>query len=126
MPTMGARSETGPRHPRTPDGRYIVVRGRLWCLANPGLAEDQRSRLVKALMQARRDIAAAKRRHDPEAERASRAVVDHAKRALGERGPVWWNEGSPDLNRRMVHTTAYADWFVGLTANLDDGLDQTP
>ena len=29
--------------PATPDGRYIVVRGRLWRRANPHLAEDRRT-----------------------------------------------------------------------------------
>jgi hypothetical protein len=40
--------------------------------------------------------------------------VDAAKRALGERGPVWWTDGAPDLNRRMAKGTPYAEWFAGL------------
>lgn len=32
----------------TPDGRYIVVRGRLWRRSNPELREDERKRLVGA------------------------------------------------------------------------------
>lgn len=28
------------QHPVTPDGRYFVVRGRLWRMADPSLAED--------------------------------------------------------------------------------------
>jgi hypothetical protein len=40
--------------------------------------------------------------------------VDHAKRALGERGPVWWTDGAPDLNRHMARTTPYAAWFAEL------------
>jgi hypothetical protein len=44
--------------------------------------------------------------------RAARARVDAAKRALGERGPVWWVDGSPDLNRRLARNTPYAAWFA--------------
>jgi hypothetical protein len=33
--------------PTTPDGRYIVVRGRLWRRANPGLPEVRREALVQ-------------------------------------------------------------------------------
>jgi hypothetical protein len=38
--------------------------------------------------------------------------VDAAKRALGERGPVWWTDGAPDYNRRMARNTPYASWFA--------------
>jgi hypothetical protein len=31
------------KHPVTPDGRYFVVRGRLWRMANPGLDEAERA-----------------------------------------------------------------------------------
>lgn len=65
-------------------------------------------------MDARRAVGAAKRRGDAEAERSARAAVDAAKRALGERGPVWWSDGAPDFNRRPVGSTPYADWFAGL------------
>jgi hypothetical protein len=41
----------------------------------------------------------------------ARAQVDRAKVALGERGPVWWDDGSPDLNRRMAKNTDYAEWL---------------
>jgi hypothetical protein len=34
--------------------------------------------------------------------------VDEVKQALGERGPVWWDDGSPDLNRHMAKNTLYA------------------
>ncbi|WP_445190773.1 hypothetical protein ACT009_09050 [Sphingomonas sp. Tas61C01] len=96
---------------RTPDGRYIVVRGRLWRTANPALAEDDRAALVQELMQARRAVGVARRGGDPDAEAAAHRRVDAAKIALGERGPVWWSDGAPDLNRHMAHTTCYAEWF---------------
>lgn len=96
---------------RTPDGRYLVVRARLWRTSNPALAEDERKRLVAALMTARRDIAAARRGGDAIAMQQARGRVHRAKVALGERGPVWWSDDDPDDNRRMVHNTRYAEWF---------------
>jgi hypothetical protein len=95
----------------TPDGRYIVVRGRLWRAANPHLPENERESLTAALMQARRDVAAALRVNDARAERDARRRVDRAKRLLGERGPVWWTDGAADLNRRLVRNTPYREWF---------------
>jgi len=95
----------------TPDGRYIVVRGRLWRKANPDLSDADRDRLVHDLMDARRAVAQARRRSDVEGEHAAHAAVDTAKRGLGERGPVWWTDGAPDLNRHMARTTSYAEWF---------------
>ncbi|WP_294314794.1 hypothetical protein [uncultured Sphingomonas sp.] len=100
----------------TPDLRYIVVRGRLWRRANPALAEDERQRLVAQLMAARRAVAAAKRAGDADAEAQAHAAVDAAKVALGERGPVWWDDGAPDLNRHMARNTVYAALFAGLGA----------
>ena len=100
------------RHPVTPDGRYFVVRGRLWRCANPALSSEERERHVRDLMRARRAVAVAGRAHDAEALAAARAAVDVAKRALGERGPVWWTDGAPDHNRRMARNTPYAEWHA--------------
>ena len=102
------------RYPSTPDGRYFVVAGRLWRSSNPALAPDLRQELVDRLMDARRRVGLAKRAGDAEAQRRARAAVDAAKRALGERGPVWWTDGAPDYNRRMVANTPYADWYAAL------------
>lgn len=95
----------------TPDGRYIVVRGRLWRAANPALSAEARASLIADLMRARRAVATARRAGDAIAETAAHAAVDQAKQALGERGPVWWSDGAPDLNRHMIRTTPYAAWF---------------
>jgi hypothetical protein len=95
----------------TPDGRYIVVDGRLWRRSNPALGQKQRALLVEALMHARRDVGLALRAHDAEAEREARARVHRAKVALGERGPPWWTDGTPDFNRHLVENTPYAAWF---------------
>jgi len=100
--------------PVTPDGRYLVVRGRLWRRANPHLDEDERQRLVDALMAARRAVRTD--RDDPAALAAARARVNAAKVALGERGPVWWTDGAPDLNRHMARNTGYAAWYETLPA----------
>ena len=100
--------------PTTPDGRYIVVRGRLWRRADPSLSPDRREALVHTLMQARRAVGVARRAGDTEAEGAAHAAVDAAKHALGERGPVWWHDGTPDLNRHMAKNTPYAEWFAAL------------
>jgi hypothetical protein len=100
------------RYPVTPDGRYFVVRGRLWRCANPALSDAERGRLVAALMAARRAVAVARRAGDAAGLVAARAAVDAAKRDLGERGPVWWTDGAPDYNRRMVRNTPYEAWFT--------------
>ena len=100
--------------PVTPDGRYLVVRGRLWRRADPNLPESGREALVQALMRARRAVREAGRQGDAEALRAARLAVDEAKRGLGERGPVWWRDGAPDYNRHMARNTPYADWYAAL------------
>jgi hypothetical protein len=93
----------------TPDRRYFVVRGRLWRLSNPFLDPKTHERLVRELMDARRII-----KSSPSSEEriAARLVVDAAKRALGERGDVWWNDGAPDYNRQLAVDTPYAAWFT--------------
>jgi hypothetical protein len=98
---------------RTPDGRYLVVRGRLWRATNPHLPEPDKERLVAALMNARRQL---RGRRSAEDRAAARAAVDAAKVALGERGPVWWDDGEPDFNRRLVRNTPYAVWYAVLKA----------
>ena len=101
----------------TPDGRYIIVEGktgpRLWRASNPNLPEQVRARLVKELMDARRAVRTAK--SDPVAMRSARAAIEAAKRALGERGPPWWADGEPDLNRTLVRNSPYAVWWDGLS-----------
>ncbi len=84
-------------HPATPDGRYFVVHGRLWRMADPSLPTDERQALVKQLMSARRAVRSALASADEAAEADAHAAVDHANRALGERGPVWWTDGAPDF-----------------------------
>ena len=61
-------------------------------------------------MTARRDIGRAKASGDPDLMISARRAVDCAKRALGERGRVWWTDGAPDYNRHLAKNTPYADW----------------
>ena len=101
-------------YPTTPDGRYFVVRGRLWRTTNPHLPEVERTRLVHALMKARSDVRRAKLAGNDAALADARKRVDAAKVELGERGPVWWTDGAPDFNRRMARNSPYKDWFESL------------
>ena len=101
-------------HPTTLDGRYLVVRGRLWRTSNPDLSPGRRQALVDQLMAARRAVRDALGSADAAALAKARRAVDEAKTALGERGPVWWSDGAPDLNRHMARNTPYADWFAAL------------
>lgn len=104
-------------YPVTPDGRYFVVRGRLWRCTNPDLPEDRRKHWTRELMQARRAL----RRDAPEEGRAeARRLVQRAKEELGERGPVWWTDGAPDLNRKLARNTPYQAWFEGLPSGRDE------
>ncbi|MBB3474526.1 hypothetical protein [Sphingomonas sp. BK345] len=100
----------------TPDNRYLVVRGRLWRRSDPRLSEQERERLVGELMTARRAVAVALRAGHGEALRSARAGVQAAKVALGERGPLWWDDGAPDYTRRMARNTPYASWYESVLA----------
>ncbi len=82
-----------PRAERTPDGHYVIIDGRKWRATNPNLPEDERQELVNQLMKARRDVGAAVKAGDKDAEADARARVNAAKVGLGERGPKWWEDG---------------------------------
>ncbi|MFC7208459.1 hypothetical protein ACFQOZ_18805 [Comamonas endophytica] len=97
---------------KTPDGRYIVVRGRLWRTSNPHLDEAQRAALVHALSAARREVKAALAQEDAPRLAAARAAVHQAKLGLGERGAPWWTDGAPDFNRFLAKNTPYAQWYA--------------
>jgi len=96
----------------TPDGRYFVVRGRLWRRANPDLPAEKRDTLVRELMNARRAVKAALKSGSADELQLARKAVDAAKTGLGERGPVWWTDGSPDLNRHKVSGSPYEEWWA--------------
>ncbi len=98
-------------YPVTPDGRYFVVRGRLWRCSNPDLPAERKAEMTRELMAARRAKRTAMQAEDADAREAARQRVDAAKVALGERGPAWWTDGAPDYNRHLARTTPYAAWF---------------
>lgn len=101
-------------YPTTPDGRYFVVRGRLWRCTNPHLTAEEKQHWTALLMAARRAKGIAMRAGDQRGREKAKQQVDTVKIALGERGPVWWTDGAPDLNRQMAKNTAYAAWFAAL------------
>lgn len=101
------------KYPVTPDGRYFVVKDRLWRCSNPALSEIERQMHVDALMKARSAVRLAKTDADIA---TARAAVQNAKVKLGERGPVWWDDGAPDVNRYHPKNTVYADWWAGLSS----------
>lgn len=99
------------KYPATPDGRYFVSKGRMWRCTDPSLPDSERRAAVKALMQARRAVGQA---DTPQAEQDARDAVQAAKETLGERGPVWWQDGAPDEGGKHPANTGYADWWLGL------------
>lgn len=111
------------KYPTTPDGRYFVVKGRLWRTTNPHLTAGEREKLTHALMMARRDVQTQKKKQDARAEKWAHAEVNRLKVALGERGPVWWTDGAPDLNRHKAKTTEYAGWYTSLGLTDDSSED---
>lgn len=115
------RKDSSIKYPVTPDGRYFVVRGRLWRTTNPALPDETRRQLTTELMAARRAVGTARRHNDAAQMAAARAAVDAAKIALGERGPVWWHDGAPDYNRYLAKNTPYRAWYASLQSAEQDG-----
>ncbi|MDY8109075.1 hypothetical protein U0C82_07945 [Fulvimarina sp. 2208YS6-2-32] len=103
----------GPAYPVTPDGRYFVAKDRLWRCSDPRLPEDIRQAAVDDLMAARRAVRQARSEVET---RAARGAVDAAKRRLGERGPVWWEDGAPDETRKAPWNSSYARWWAARDA----------
>ncbi|MBS9403021.1 hypothetical protein KG088_05210 [Halomonas sp. TRM85114] len=95
-------------YPETPDGRYFIAKEKLWRKTDPRLDETARRERVKTLMKARRAV---KHAADEVALREARQAVDAAKIALGERGPVWWDDGVPDETGKHPCNSSYAEWW---------------
>ncbi|MDF9874353.1 hypothetical protein OKW18_006491 [Streptomyces pratensis] len=95
-----SRMDSPAQPERTPDGRYIVVKGRKWRATDPEIPEDVAARLRRHLMAARRAVAASRRKDDTAAEKRARSRVHTAKVALGERGTPWWEESLTERRRR--------------------------
>jgi hypothetical protein len=91
---------------RTADGRWLVVDGRRWRAADPGLPDEVRRGLLHHLGAARSAVGAAVRAGDVVAERAARARVRIAKTGLGERGPAWWDQDADERRARWEQALA--------------------
>ena len=96
----------------TPDGRYLVIQGRLWRAPNPTLPAQSKVKYTRDLLNGRRALKAAKASGDEDAIAAARKLVARAQVGLGERGPVWWSDGAPDFNRTLARNSPYAEWFA--------------
>ena len=90
---------SGEREPPevTADGRYIVVDGRRWRATDPAIPEVRRAELTRVLMAWRRDV---RRTRGTDDESTSRAGVQAAKVALGERGTPWWEQSDEQRRAR--------------------------
>jgi hypothetical protein len=104
----------------TPDGRYIVVQGRLWRAADPTLSAERKVRYMRELLNGRRELRTAKVAGEEAAITAARQRVARAQVGLGERGKVWWKDGAPDLNRTLVKNSPYAPWYAALGLDTED------
>lgn len=82
---------------KTADGRYIVVDGRRWRATDPAIPEDRRAELIQILMAWRRDV---RRTRGTDDEPGTRAGVQAAKVALGERGTPWWEQTNEERRAR--------------------------
>jgi len=87
--------------PHTVDGRYLVAKGVLKRCTDPSLDDTTRRKAIKKLMQARMS--------------KNQDAVIQAKIELGEAGPVWWDDGSPDYSGQRPDETPYADWWQSLS-----------
>ena len=87
--------------PHTPDGRYLVSKGVLQRCTNPMLDDCIRRKELKAMMQARM------------AKNKNAAL--QAKIALGEAGPVWWEDDTTDYSNLQPMQSPYAEWWQSLS-----------
>ncbi|WP_323791273.1 hypothetical protein [Nocardioides sp.] len=82
----------------TDDGHHLVIDGRRWRATDPDIPESRRQELVNVLMAWRREVG---RTMGTDEEAASRAGVQAAKVALGERGsPPWWEQSDDERRER--------------------------
>ena len=67
----------------TPDGRYLILRGRLWRATKPHLSKEEDYVLVKSLLQGRRMKGVAMRANYAHVQERARQEVDQVKRQFG-------------------------------------------
>ncbi len=87
--------------PHTPDGRYLVSKGVMKRCTNPALDDEFRRKMLKTLMQARM--------------KKDRGAALDAKVALGEAGPLWWDDDPQDYSGCAPETTPYKQWWNALS-----------
>jgi hypothetical protein len=81
----------------TPDGHHVVIDGRKWRATDPDIPAARRDELQRVLMAWRRDV---RRTKGTDEESRSRAGVQAAKVALGERGTPWWEQDADERRAR--------------------------
>ncbi|MXG88658.1 hypothetical protein GRQ65_03745 [Nocardioides sp. YIM 123512] len=81
----------------TDDGHHVVIDGRKWRATDPLIPDERRSELQRVLMAWRRDV---RRTRGTDEESTSRAGVQAAKVALGERGTPWWEQSEDERRAR--------------------------
>lgn len=93
--------------PVTEDGHYFVIDGRRRRATDPAIPEDRRAELTRVLMAWRRDV---RRTKGTAQEKTSRAGVQAAKVALGERGtPPWWEQSDAQRQERWQRPVPIPD-----------------
>ncbi len=91
------------------DQRWLVVDGRRWRRQDPALPEEVAAALTSHLGRGRSGTRVARRKGDPEAERAARRRTDLAKHGLGERGTAWWEQTDEERRERWEAALAALD-----------------
>jgi uncharacterized protein len=89
----------------TPDGHYVIIKGRQWRATDPEIPQEAAEVLRRELSSARRAVGVALRAADAAAERAARDRVQRAKIALGERGTPWWEQSTAERQERWESLT---------------------
>ena len=93
---------------RTEDGHHVVIDGRKWRATDPEIPEARREELTKVLMAWRREVG---RTRGTDEESTSRAGVQAAKVALGERGTPWWEQTQDERRARWSASVPVPDGF---------------
>ena len=93
---------------RTEDGHHVVIDGRTWRATDPEIPESRREELTKVLMAWRREVG---RTRGTDEESTSRAGVQAAKVALGERGTPWWEQTKDERRARWSASVPVPDGF---------------
>jgi hypothetical protein len=94
----------------TEDGRYVVIDGRRWRATDPAIPDERRAELQRVLMAWRRDV---RRTRGTDEEQVSRAGVQAAKVALGERGDPWWEQTTQQRRARWEAEVPGPDGWDG-------------